>query len=496
VATANRVLVVDDERFFREAIREALAADGIECALCETGAEGLERSEDPAVGVMVLDVQLPDRSGLDVLRRVRAARPELRVVVLSAHTDQEYVLEALRLGACDYLAKPLHEEELRLSVRRALEAHRVEASWRGLRRRLGALAAAAESWAGAAPAERDARAGELAELVARGLDAAKTSVLLAEPDGTLRVAAAHGHKLAPGELDRGRVGEGVAGVAVARGEAIWAADVRSDPRFGGARAGRYDSCSALVVPLAAGAGRFGAVCATDRPGGIPFGEDDAALLRLLVLAAGPRLAERPASAADAAAAAAPEAAGAERDAELARAVCEAIAAEVDPQRLYRSALRAVAAPLAAAPVALHLLDAASGTLVREAQWEAGASADRAWLPRDRGLTGCAFETGQPIAAAAPGEDPRFDPAADTPESGAVAPLLVLPLRLRGKPLGVFRAFLADPAAASARTAEVLAAALAAAVRNALLYRSLVESIEEVAEARRAARGAARPGSGA
>ena len=119
-----RILVVDDERFFREALRELLESDGRNVRLASTAAEALEWAEDPAIGVVVLDIQLPDQSGLTVLRVLRERRPALRVVMLSAHTDQEYVLEALRLGACDYLAKPLHEEEVKLSVRRALEFER------------------------------------------------------------------------------------------------------------------------------------------------------------------------------------------------------------------------------------------------------------------------------------------------------------------------------------------------------------------------------------
>src|SRR3990172_802678 len=118
---AKRVLVVDDERFFREAIVEVLARAGYACATAADGAEGLDLARDPDVGVVVLDIVLPGRSGIDVLRELREKRPELRVVILSAHTDQQYVLEALRLGACDCLAKPIHEEELALAVRRALE---------------------------------------------------------------------------------------------------------------------------------------------------------------------------------------------------------------------------------------------------------------------------------------------------------------------------------------------------------------------------------------
>ena len=84
-------------------------------------------------------------------------------------------------------------------------------------------------------------------------------------------------------------------------------------------------------------------------------------------------------------------------------------------------------------------------------------------------------------------DPRFDPEIDAPLSGQVRPFMCLPLRLRGKVVGVARAFLQAGTPTSARTGEVLTAALSAAVRNALLYRSLVETIEEVAEARRSAR---------
>ena len=91
-----RILVVDDERFFREAIRGALGELGVDCELVETGEEALKAAEDPRIGVVVLDVRLPGIGGVEVLERLRAWRPGLRVIVLSAHTDQELVLEALR----------------------------------------------------------------------------------------------------------------------------------------------------------------------------------------------------------------------------------------------------------------------------------------------------------------------------------------------------------------------------------------------------------------
>jgi hypothetical protein len=172
------------------------------------------------------------------------------------------------------------------------------------------------------------------------------------------------------------------------------------------------------------------------------------------------------------------------DADLARAVCEAVTVEVEPGRILAAAIRPVAEALRAAPVSLFLLG--DGELVREAEWDGGTRVDRASLPLGRGLTGAVAETGQLVASEDPASDPRFDAAVDTPADGARGPLLCGALRFRGKVLGVFRAFPAAHAVPSARTGEVLAAALSAAVRNVLLYRSLVESIDEVARARREA----------
>ena len=494
----TQVLVVDDERFFREALRELLESDGRTVRLASNAAEALESADDPSIGVVVLDIQLPDQSGLTVLRVLRERRPSLRVVMLSAHTDQEYVLEALRLGACDYLAKPLHEEEVKLSVRRALEAYQLATSWDALRSRLGALAGEVEALLGdGVRGEREALAARAAEALARLLDASKTSVLLRDVSGGgLRVAAATGRKIATEALDTVALGEGVAGRAVAQGQPIVVTDVASDPRFGARSSDRYDSGSFVVMPLGVGPERFGALCVTDRRGGAPFGEEDVALLRLLSISLAPWL-EPGASAAAAAEAAVSSGAEppAEGDpiAELARVVCDAMTREVEPPRVLGSALRDLADTMHAEPVAIFLLDPESDALRQESQWAAGGSADRASIPRSVGLTGTAFETGQPIVCHDPASDPRFDAAADTPESGAVGPFVVLPLRFRGRTLGVFRAFTSDPRLASPRAAEVLSAALSAALRNVLLYRSLLDSIEEVARARKDAAPPARAG---
>ncbi|MDH3521902.1 MAG: response regulator [Myxococcales bacterium] len=487
--SAPRVLVVDDERFFREAIRDVVAELGVECELVASGEEALKAAEDPRVGVVVLDVRLPGIGGVQVLERLRTRRPALRVIVLSAHTDQELVLEALRLGASDYLAKPLHDEELRLAVRRALEATEVESRWQSLRGRLHLLGARlAELDALAARVEVEVRRAELAsplaEAIAEVLAASKTSVLLADASASLlNVVAATGEGREPSEMDPATVGRSVAGLAIQEGNPILIDDIEHDERCAGyVRQPRYGSVSVALAPLVGARGPFGVLCATDREGNQPFEDEDLALFRVLALHASALMA--PFESAEL-----PEAQVAAEEvedgvAELARAVCEALTSEVEPERLIDAALRPVAEGLSASPVALYTIDGRSGELRLEGQRDAAGVSDRPRLPRDRGLTGLVLQTGRLVAADHPQSDSRFDPAVDTPADGRSRPLLCVPLKVRGKILGVARIFPAPQVGASPRAGEVLAAVLSAAVRNILLYRSLLESIEDLARARR------------
>jgi GAF domain-containing protein len=285
-------------------------------------------------------------------------------------------------------------------------------------------------------------------------------------------------------------------MALARSEPILVGDVKADGRFAGrAPDGRYASNSFAVAPLAAGARALGVLCATERSSGEPFDQEDLALMRILSVQLAQMLdvrrdlggdADQEPAVEDPCEAVAPAGTAGEvgPEAELARAICEAVTAEVEPARILDAALRPVAETLRAAPVSLYLMDAGRGDLVREAECDRGTRGDRSVLPTGLGLTGTVLESGRLVASDDPAADPRFDGVIDTPEDGAPGPLLCGPLRFRGKTLGVFRAFPERPEDASPGVGEVLAAALSAAVRNVLLYRSLVDSIDEVARARR------------
>jgi len=505
-----RILIVDDERFFREAIRDILAADGFDCIEVDTGEQALDRVDDTSLGVVILDIRLPGIDGIEVLRRLREIRPTLRVIMLSASTGQELVLAALRLGACDYLAKPLHDEELVLAVRRAAESYVVATDRGRLRERLDCLVESVEELAGrASGASRQERLEMLrqgaVEAAAAVLGAEKTSLMLLNEEGTeLRVAATVGRDLSVEEMDPVPLGQGMAGRALENSEPLVVEAMSGDERFADrANVERYRSESFAVAPLVAGDRPLGVLCATDRVSGGSFGLEDLSLLRLLAtqisefMAVGHELVS--AAEDDESAQAVPEAVeraldlgdGAgdrDRDAELARLVCDAMVNDVEPERVIGAVLQPLVGGLPAAPVSLYLVDAATGVLRCEGQRDGGVRADRSELPKNVGLTGLVLQTGHLVATQEPQSDSRFDPEVDTPEDGGVGPMLCLPLRLRGKVVGVFRAFLPPDVEVSARTGEVLAAALSAAVRNVLLYRSLLETIEDVAEARREARG--------
>jgi two-component system response regulator FlrC len=117
-----RVLVVDDEEGVRAFLSEALARDGHEVAEADGGSSALRAIESDAFDVIVTDLKMPGLDGMELVRRVRASAPEMEVVVLTAHGTIETAVEAMKLGASDYLGKPIGSPAaLRIVIARVLE---------------------------------------------------------------------------------------------------------------------------------------------------------------------------------------------------------------------------------------------------------------------------------------------------------------------------------------------------------------------------------------
>lgn len=115
------VLVVDDEKNIRTTLVRALEAIGVVADTAATGEEALEKLARSRFELMLLDLRLPGLDGIEVLRRALEMRPEIRVVVITAHGTVAAAVRAMKLGAFDFMEKPFSPEEIREVVRAALD---------------------------------------------------------------------------------------------------------------------------------------------------------------------------------------------------------------------------------------------------------------------------------------------------------------------------------------------------------------------------------------
>ncbi len=134
---APRILVVEDEAGIRLALAGLLKREGYEVIPCEHGSAALAQLERHAFDFVLTDLALGEGpSGLDVLRAAKGRQPETPVVMITAHGNEKIAVEAMKLGAEDYVPKPFDNDEIRLVVRRALERTQLARENRLLRARV------------------------------------------------------------------------------------------------------------------------------------------------------------------------------------------------------------------------------------------------------------------------------------------------------------------------------------------------------------------------
>jgi len=132
-----RILVIDDDEGFREMLCEALSSQGHDAYGVGSAEEGVARAKAEVFDLVLTDVMLPGMDGLEGLSRLKDARPEADVIVMTGYATKEKALEAVRLGACDFFSKPFSLAEMEVVIRRVLERR---ALTRELRRLKSALA--------------------------------------------------------------------------------------------------------------------------------------------------------------------------------------------------------------------------------------------------------------------------------------------------------------------------------------------------------------------
>jgi two-component system response regulator AtoC len=131
----KRILIIDDETAIQESLEMFLREKGLSVCVAGTGSEGLEQYLVFQPQVIILDIRLPDISGLEVLKQIIAIDADAKVIMITAYHDMETTIEAMRNGAYDYIHKPLDVDELDYAITKSLRIAETATSSRQVARR-------------------------------------------------------------------------------------------------------------------------------------------------------------------------------------------------------------------------------------------------------------------------------------------------------------------------------------------------------------------------
>jgi len=132
-----RILVVDDERSMRELMAIVLRREGYDVLLAENGRSAIDLLQREPIDLLISDIKMPDVSGVEVLRAAKAVDKDILGIMITAFASTETAVEAMRLGACDYLSKPFDVDLLKMKVREKIESRELRQENVLLKRTLG-----------------------------------------------------------------------------------------------------------------------------------------------------------------------------------------------------------------------------------------------------------------------------------------------------------------------------------------------------------------------
>jgi len=180
--------VIDDEPVLQDVLGTLLKQHGFRYLAAKTAGDGLQILRDEEVDVVLLDLMLPDRNGLEVLPDIKADDPNLPVVVITAYSSIETAIEAMRMGAFHYVPKPFKNEEVMHVIRQALERRRLQAENIELKGRLDATGEIVGT---------SRRMQEVWELIHRAAPARSNILIIGESGTGKELVARAIHRLSP-----------------------------------------------------------------------------------------------------------------------------------------------------------------------------------------------------------------------------------------------------------------------------------------------------------
>lgn len=120
------ILIIDDDPNLRKTLTDILSAKGYEIHAAGNGAEGLDLIKNHDIRLALVDLRLPDMSGIDLLEKIKADQPSIEAIILTGNATLDSAIEATNRGAFSYLQKPYDIDQLLLQIRRAIEKRQAE----------------------------------------------------------------------------------------------------------------------------------------------------------------------------------------------------------------------------------------------------------------------------------------------------------------------------------------------------------------------------------
>ncbi len=289
--TSEKIIVVDDEKRMCESLSALLEGEGYLVESFQNSQEASDYISDNKVDLVITDIKMPDKNGLELLKIVKTVDEDIPVILLTGYASLDTAVEAISFGAYDYLMKPVEFTKLDLAVKRALEKRRsdlarfslleeLKISNLILNRRIGEINALYE--AGKSIGSTSNLKDLLRQIVALASNVTDAKVgsimLLDERNKFLTIEAAIGLDKEIIEKTRLAIGESIAGSVALKGEPLIIENVEAHDKFKRISKDRYGSASLLCAPLKIKNKVIGVINMANKDGEENFSSNDLRLL--------------------------------------------------------------------------------------------------------------------------------------------------------------------------------------------------------------------------